>query len=72
MFYLNFQNDKWEIGKEKYYPINDEKNEKLYSKYRRQARKEGLILCGRLADYKYYDMQDTIKNTLNICNKYIK
>jgi len=64
--------EQWDITKEKYYPINDEKNEKLYAKYKKKANKEGLILCGRLADYKYYDMQDTIKNALNICNKYIK
>ena len=64
--------EKWDLTKEKYYPINDEKNEKLYKRYRSKANKEGLILCGRLADYKYYDMQDTIKNALNICKKYLR
>lgn len=62
----------WDLSKEKYYPINDSKNNALYSKYRQKADEEGLILCGRLADYKYYDMQDTIKNTLEICEKYLK
>lgn len=62
---------KWNENEEKYYPINDDKNERLYEKYKRKALKEGIILCGRLADYKYYDMQDTIKNTLEICKKYL-
>lgn len=62
----------WDISKEKYYPINDNKNELLYKKYKRLAKKDNLILCGRLAEYKYYDMQDTIINTLKICKKYIK
>ena len=63
---------KWTRYDEKYYPINDEKNEKLYNKYRKLANKEGIILCGRLADYKYYDMQDTIINALRICKEYLK
>ena len=64
--------EKWNRTKEKYYPINDEKNEALYNKYRKLANKDGLILCGRLADYKYYDMQDTIINALKVCKKYFK
>lgn len=63
--------DKWEIGKEKYYPINDDRNNKLYETYRKMADEEGLILCGRLADYKYYDMQDTIRKALEVCDKYL-
>lgn len=61
--------DTWERGKEKYYPINDEKNEKLYKKYLEKAKEDNLILCGRLALYKYFDMQDTIKNTLEVCKE---
>lgn len=64
--------EKWDRSKEKYYPINDEKNEALYKKYEERAKKDGLIICGRLAEYKYYDMQDTIKNTLKICKKELK
>ena len=63
--------DKWEIGKEKYYPINDDRNNKLYETYKKMADEEGLILCGRLADYKYYDMQDTIRKALEVCDKYL-
>ena len=57
---------KWDKSKEKYYPINDKKNETLYKRYKKEAIKDGLILCGRLAEYKYYDMQDTIKRALEL------
>ena len=60
---------KWKRGHEKYYPINDERNNKLYMKYYKKALKDGLILCGRLAMYRYYDMQDVIKDTLELCKQ---
>lgn len=64
--------DTWKRGKEKYYPINDKKNEELYKKYLNKAKKENLILCGRLALYKYFDMEDTIKSTLELCKNIFK
>ena len=56
----------WSKGDEPYYPMNDEKNLKLYEKYADLAAKEGnVIFGGRLGMYKYYDMDDTIEAALN-------
>lgn len=58
---------KWERGIEAYYPINDEKNTKLFKKYRNLADKEkNIIFGGRLGNYKYYDMENTIKSSLEL------
>ena len=57
---------KWEIGKERFYPIENEKNKALYQKYKELADRDGLITVGRLAEYKYYDMEDTIKSALKV------
>ena len=52
----------YDDGMEKYYTINDEKNNALADKYRELASKEkNVIFGGRLAEYKYYDMDDVIK-----------
>ena len=59
--------EEWDRTKEKYYPINDKKNETLYNKYKELAKKENnLILCGRLAEYKYYDMDDIIHSVIKL------
>ncbi|SDA57933.1 UDP-galactopyranose mutase [Lachnospiraceae bacterium G11] len=51
----------WKPGDEPYYPINDERNNALYEKYRILAEKEeGVIFGGRLGSYKYYDMDKVI------------
>ncbi len=56
---------KWEKGIEPYYPVNDEKNCNLYSKYKMMADKEDNIwFCGRLGEYKYYDMDVVIEQAL--------
>lgn len=55
---------KWEKGKDRYYPIEDEKNKALYQKYKELADCDGLITVGRLAEYKYYDMDNTTKSAL--------
>lgn len=53
-------------GMEKYYTVNDEKNNKLAEKYRKLAtQEENVIFGGRLAEYKYYDMDDVIKSAIN-------
>lgn len=50
-------------GKEPYYPINDEKNNQLYQQYKALADKEtNIIFGGRLAEYRYYDMDDVIES----------
>lgn len=55
---------------EPYYPINNEKNNKLYQKYKELAEKDGIILGGRLALYKYLDMDKTIEEALNLVKQY--
>ena len=55
----------WKEGDEPYYPVNDEKNNKLYEKYRELAEKEvNIIFGGRLGEYKYYDMDKVIEKVL--------
>jgi UDP-galactopyranose mutase len=60
----------WKDGMEPYYPVNDEKNTMLYSKYKSLADKENnIIFGGRLAEYKYYDMAPIIEKIMNIFEK---
>lgn len=52
------------------YPVRNEENEKLYNKYKALADKEEKVLFGgRLAEYKYYDMDDTIKGAFELWQK---
>lgn len=56
----------WKKGDEPYYPMNDERNAALYEKYSELAKKEGnVIFGGRLGQYKYYDMDDTVEAALS-------
>lgn len=56
----------WQMGMEPYYPVNDEPNTKLYACYKQLADKEeNVVFGGRLAEYKYYDMDDVIAQVLN-------
>ena len=60
----------WRPGVEPYYPINDEKNNALYEKYRALAEKEEkVIFGGRLGTYKYYDMDKVIAAALAASKK---
>lgn len=55
----------WKTGDEPYYPVNDEKNNNLYLKYKSLAEKEQrVIFGGRLGEYKYYDMDIVIEKAL--------
>ena len=55
----------WTEGSEPYYPVNNEKNNALYLKYKELADKEtNVIFGGRLAEYKYYDMDQVIAAAL--------
>lgn len=55
----------WNNGNEPYYPINNDRNNLIYNKYKELADKEKkLIFGGRLAEYKYYDMDDVIEQAL--------
>ena len=60
----------WKEGMEPYYPVNNEKNNRLYQKYRELANREARVLFGgRLAEYKYYDMAPIINQVFNHFNK---
>lgn len=62
----------WEDGNEPYYPMNDNKNNELYSKYKALADNEkNVIFGGRLGMYKYYDMHNIIAEALKCANENI-
>ena len=55
----------WKPGDEPYYPVNDEKNGALYAEYKKLADAEqDVIFGGRLAEYRYYDMDAVIASAL--------
>lgn len=57
--------DEWSLGKESYYPVNDDKNNAIYNQYKSLAEKDkNVIFGGRLAEYKYYDMHQIIGSAL--------
>ena len=65
-------------GMERYYPVNDETNQKLYEKYKAKAEKLNkdrensdpeIIFGGRLGEYKYYDMDKVIASALKLCDR---
>lgn len=57
----------WKDGMESFYPVNDAKNGELYQRYRVLADGEqNVIFGGRLAEYKYYDMDDVIARVFEI------
>lgn len=62
--------DNWDSSKEPYYPMNDNKNNALYEKYRKLAANDkNVIFGGRLGQYKYYNMDQVIKQALQICQQ---
>ena len=61
----------WQEGMEPYYPVNDQRNQELYEKYAALAKKEkNVIFGGRLAEYKYYDMDKVIESAFNRAGEY--
>lgn len=61
---------------ERFYPIEDKKNLKLYNKYKNLSHKEyrrhRVLFGGRLGEYKYYDMEGTIKSALKLSDRIIR
>lgn len=56
----------WQHGDEPYYPMNDDRNNNLYAKYKNLADKEDkVIFGGRLGMYKYFDMHNVVAEALN-------
>ena len=60
----------WTDGSEPYYPINNERNDLLYAKYRKLAdERTDVIFGGRLGEYRYYDMDKVIGAALSAAGK---
>lgn len=63
----------WQPGAEPYYPINDEQNQTLYERYARLAQNEpGTFFCGRLAQYRYADMDQAMESAMRLANKLLE
>ena len=63
----------WKPGMEPYYPVNDEKNNALFARYKELADKEeNVIFGGRLGNYKYYDMDKVILAALETADNLLK
>ncbi|MCF2220256.1 UDP-galactopyranose mutase [Chryseobacterium sp. PS-8] len=57
--------DDWSVGKEAYYPINNEENQQKFEKYKALAKNtENVIFGGRLAEFRYYDMHQIVGSAL--------
>ncbi len=57
----------WNVGMEPYYPVNDERNSKLYAEYRKLAEDEkDVVFGGRLGNYRYYDMDQVVEAALGM------
>ncbi|SET55669.1 UDP-galactopyranose mutase [Draconibacterium orientale] len=60
--------EEYKDGTDPYYPINDERNNKLYARYKKLAdNKKNIHFGGRLGEYKYYDMDKVIASALSSC-----
>ena len=63
----------WNLGAEPYYPINNDKNNGLYERYKRLAdERKDVIFGGRLGLYRYLDMDETIELALEIASEEFK
>lgn len=63
----------WQVGDEPYYPVNDERNQLLYSRYELLAKQEkNTFFCGRLAQYSYFDMDKAMENALCLARKLLE
>lgn len=61
--------DDWSIGKESYYPVNDDKNQVIYSKYFDLIKNESNVYFGgRMGSYKYLNMDQTIDLAIELNN----
>jgi UDP-galactopyranose mutase len=56
----------WKLGFEPYYPVNDDRNTKIFRQYRElAAREQHTLFGGRLAEYRYYDMHQVVGAALS-------
>ena len=63
--------NKWDKNQEKYYPVNDEKNNSLAAMYKQKIDTSKYVFGGRLADYMYYDMHQVFGSALNCAQEEI-
>ncbi|MGM0613692.1 MAG: UDP-galactopyranose mutase [Bacteroidota bacterium] len=64
---------KLDDGSNPYYPINDDRNHQILLRYREEAARENdLFISGRLGEYRYYDMHDTIRRALELFEEHFK
>lgn len=65
--------EEWNLSKEPYYPVNDEKNTRLYDQYATLARtredSRNVIFGGRLGAYRYYDMDKVIEAAFDLVRR---
>lgn len=60
----------WQPGREPYYPVNDAKNQRRYEQYKALASQEkGVLFCGRLAEYRYCDMDQAVAAALTLAKR---
>ena len=59
----------WDKTKEKYYPVNDKKNNDILLQYQKRIDTKKYIFGGRLANYKYYDMHQVVASALKEVKK---
>ncbi|WOL38952.1 UDP-galactopyranose mutase [Pyramidobacter sp. YE332] len=60
----------WQAGREPLYPVNDTSNNELYKRYRQLAEREkNVIFGGRLAEYRYYNMDEVIHSAMQTAEK---
>ena len=60
----------WKPGDEPYYPVNDERNERLYASYAERAAQEGsVVFAGRLGGYKYHDMDKAVAAAFDLVER---
>lgn len=63
----------WHIGIDPYYPMEDQANRDRYARYALKAQQETKVhFGGRLGEYKYYDMQDTVKSALSKAKEWLR
>jgi UDP-galactopyranose mutase len=57
----------WSVGAEPYYPVNDDKNDRMFKAYRNLSEQESqhVLFGGRLAEYRYYDMHQVVGSALH-------
>lgn len=63
----------WQEGMEPYYPVNDDVNQELFNRYKQLADvEENVVFGGRLAEYKYYDMDKVIESAFKLVEKELR